>query len=59
MEPIPAEEWAEHYKGVSDEVISAPLWTFLPANIPHVMHERRQRNILQLDPEPIGDPEYS
>jgi hypothetical protein len=43
----------------SDEYVALPLWEFPPAYALHVLSERRRRNILQHDPEPIGDPEYS
>lgn len=43
----------------SDGHVALPLWEFHPHIVPHVLSERRRRNILQHDPEPIGDPEYS
>jgi hypothetical protein len=43
----------------SDELLALPLWGFNPADVPTVLSERRRRNILQHDPEPIGDPEYT
>lgn len=43
----------------SDEYVALPLWEFHPYIRPHVLSERRRRNVLQNDPEPIGDPEYS
>jgi hypothetical protein len=44
---------------LSDETIRRPLWEFTPDERPAVIHERRRRNILQGDPEPSGDSEYS
>jgi len=43
----------------SDEYVSLPLWEFHPHYALHVLSERRRRNLLQHDPEPIGDPEYT
>lgn len=43
----------------SDEYLALPLWEFHPSYRPHVLSARRRRNILQNDPEPIGDSEYS
>lgn len=43
----------------SDESVSAPLWDFRPELALHVLSERKRRNLLQHDPEPIGDPEYT
>jgi hypothetical protein len=48
----PTREWPS-------EVLSLGLWIFTPDEIPAVLSERRRRNLLQGDPEPIGDPEYS
>jgi hypothetical protein len=56
--PTP-EQWAHALKGASDEQVGGPLWRYPPDAIPAVMHERRKRNILQNDPEPSGDSEYS
>lgn len=42
-----------------DEFVALPLWEFRPHSVPLVLTERRRRNILQHDPEPIGDPEYT
>jgi hypothetical protein len=46
-------------RGMPDATIGRPLWTFPPNHALLVLSERRRRNILQGDPEPIGDPEYS
>ncbi|MGX1133208.1 hypothetical protein RKD49_005398 [Streptomyces glaucescens] len=46
-------------RGATDEAVSRPLWDFHPYYRPAVLTERKRRNILQSDPEPIGDPEYS
>lgn len=43
----------------SDEYLAQPLWEFHPAYRSVVLSARRRRNILQIDPEPIGDSEYS
>jgi hypothetical protein len=43
----------------TDGCLRMPLWGFHPYYRPLVLSERRRRNILQGDPEPIGDPEYS
>jgi hypothetical protein len=43
----------------SDEFVSQPLWAFHPYYRPHVLTERSRRQVLQSDPEPVGDPEYS
>jgi hypothetical protein len=43
----------------SDEYVARPLWEFHPSYRSLVLSERRRRNVLQHDPEPIGDPEYS
>lgn len=43
----------------SDEFVRSPLWEFSPHIRSAVLHERRRRNIMQDDPEPIGDPEFS
>jgi hypothetical protein len=43
----------------SDEYVTLPLWEFHPSYRPLVLSERRRRRVLQHDPEPIGDPEYS
>ena len=43
----------------SDERLSAPLWDWPPEARPYVLSQRRRRGILQGDPEPSGDPEYS
>lgn len=42
-----------------DSEVAAPLWEYPPAARTAVLSERARRGILQLDPEPIGDPEYS
>jgi hypothetical protein len=43
----------------SDEYVARPLWEFHPHVRAHVLSERKRRNLLQYDPEPIGDAEYS
>jgi hypothetical protein len=43
----------------SDEFVSQPLWAFRPSYRPHVLYERSRRHLLQNDPEPSGDPEFS
>jgi len=43
----------------ADEVVRSPLWLFPPFSRLALLSERRRRNILQHDPEPIGDPEYT
>ncbi|MDX3551005.1 hypothetical protein PV729_04330 [Streptomyces europaeiscabiei] len=59
LHPRALEAVAEILRGSADEEVSRPLWSFLPEEAPIVLSERRRRNILQGDPEPIGDPEYS
>lgn len=59
LAPRALEAVAELLGAAPDDEIRRPLWTFLPEEVPTVQHERRRRNILQGDPEPIGDPEYS
>ncbi|WP_037664948.1 hypothetical protein [Streptomyces albidoflavus] len=44
---------------LSDEDVCAPLWEFFPAYRPYILSERRRRNLLNNDPEPIGDHEYT
>lgn len=46
-------------KLVSDELVSSPLWGFLPSERSAVLSERARRSLLQHDPEPSGDPEYN
>lgn len=55
-ELIPA---GESLRTGSDELMALPLWVFSPTDAPTILSERRRRNILQSDPEPTGDPEYS
>lgn len=43
----------------ADEYVALPLWEFHPHYRPALLSERRRRNVLQNDPEPSGDPEYS
>lgn len=43
----------------TDEFVALPLWSFHPHYRPFVLVERKRRNILQNDPEPTGDSEYS
>jgi hypothetical protein len=43
----------------SDEFVGQPLWAFHPYYRPHVLTERARRHLLQNDPEPSGDPEFS
>ncbi|MEU0245155.1 hypothetical protein ABZ192_12620 [Streptomyces sp. NPDC006235] len=43
----------------SVELLARPLWEFHPYHRPLVLTARKRRNILQHDPEPIGDPEYA
>jgi hypothetical protein len=43
----------------TDEYVALPLWEFHPWQRPAVLNERRRRNLLQTDPEPTGDPEFS
>ncbi len=45
--------------GASDEYLGRPLWDFHPYYRPLILSERKRRNILQHDPEPSGDPEYT
>lgn len=46
-------------RGASDGYIRRPLWEFHPYVRPLVLSERARRGFLTIDPEPIGDPEYS
>jgi hypothetical protein len=43
----------------ADEYLAQPLWNFHPYYRLAVLSERARRRILQADPEPTGDPEYS
>lgn len=43
----------------SDAYLGRPLWEFHPFYRPLILSERTRRSILQGDPEPIGDPEYT
>jgi hypothetical protein len=43
----------------SDESLARPLWLFHPYYRPFVLSERARRRVLQNDPEPSGDPEYT
>jgi hypothetical protein len=45
--------------GAAEEYLGRPLWEFHPYYRSAVLNERRRRRILQSDPEPSGDPEYS
>ncbi|MEU4005639.1 hypothetical protein AB0F32_24505 [Streptomyces albidoflavus] len=42
-----------------NEYIAAPLWEFHPLFRLAVLSERRRRHLLNNDPEPIGDNEYT
>jgi hypothetical protein len=42
----------------ADEYVVLPLWDFHPYYRPQILAERKRRNLLQHEPEPIGDPEY-
>jgi hypothetical protein len=43
----------------TDVFVSQPLWAFHPFYRPLVLTERARRQLLQNDPEPSGDPEFS
>ncbi|MGV9659131.1 hypothetical protein ACWDR5_19465 [Streptomyces koyangensis] len=43
----------------SDGYLRLPLWDFHPSYRPYILSERRRRNLLTNDPEPIGDHEYT
>lgn len=49
-------DFANAARNADDVTIAAPLWTFPPAAVPHVVHERRVR--FQNVVEDVGDPEY-
>jgi len=51
--------WPRALAEASDETVALGLWNFPPEARLAVLSERRRRNILQCDPEPVGDPEYS
>jgi hypothetical protein len=51
--------WRVAVRGVLDEEIRRPLWEFPPDAASAVLSERAKRHILQNDPEPTGDSEYS
>jgi hypothetical protein len=53
------DEAARILRGMPDETVGRPLWTFPPHDRLAVLSERAKRHILQIDPEPIGDPEYN
>lgn len=46
-------------RSMTDEALALPLWESRPFYRLAILSERRRRNILQGDPEPIGDPEYT
>lgn len=46
-------------RGLADDDLSAPLWGQPVDLVRAILAERESRGILQSDPEPIGDPEYS
>lgn len=50
--------WRGLMRGASDETVRRPLWEFPPSAAKAVIAERTARGF-NLDPEPIGDPEYS
>lgn len=43
-------------KGADDTYVRQPLWEFHPANVPHVLHERRVR--FGVPTQDDFDPEY-
>jgi len=43
LEPRALQAVAELLRGAPDEEIRRPLWTFLPEEVPLVIHERRVR----------------
>lgn len=51
--------WARALGEAADETVALGLWNFPPESRAAVLSERARRNLLQNDPEPIGDPEYS
>ena len=51
--------WVRALRGTDDQTVSVPLWEYPPEARSAVLSERRRRNILQGDPEPVGDPEFS
>jgi len=54
------EAYREHLiRTSSDETLARGLWMFLPRDRALVLSERARRGILQGDPEPSGDPEYT
>lgn len=50
---------AAAFRLAADETMRRPLWEFHPYYALMILSERQRRGLLQHDPEPIGDPEYS
>lgn len=51
--------WARALREAHDITVRAPLWEFPPEARSAVLSERSRRGFLTIDPEPIGDPEYT
>lgn len=47
------------HRSAADEWLTQPLWNFHPSYRLLILSERQRRGLLQGDPEPIGDPEYT
>lgn len=43
----------------TNSLLCSPLWLFPPDYRLAVLSERRRRGLMQIDPEPIGDAEFS
>lgn len=58
MAPMP-DLWRASLRLMPVWYVARPLWEFMPKHRAAVLSERRRRSILQGDPEPAGDPEFS
>lgn len=59
MDESPPYDWARALRATDDETVSLPLWEYPAVAAKLVLSERARRGLLQSDPEPAGDPEYS
>jgi len=59
MDASPPYNWARALRETDDWTLSLPLWGWPPEVRPLVLSERARRGLLQSDPEPTGDPEFS
>lgn len=59
MDESPPYDWARALSSTDDVCVSLPLWLYPPEAAKLVLSERARRGLMQNDPEPIGDPEFS